>query len=171
MVTIISVTTDEHYRHFASMVREYVEWSRERYSELGWFVDAVFGTQLLEQELAALSSSYGSPRGRAFLALADGAVVGCGAFRRQSDTICEMKRLFVRKAGHGRGTGRHLCSTLIDAARGDGFRLMRLDTAALFIEAISLYRSVGFGNCSPYHQYPADLMPHIVFMDMPLRPL
>ena len=117
-----------------------------------------------------MSSSYGPPSGRAFLALSRDAVVGCIAYRELSDTVCEMKRLFVRKGGQGRGTGRRLCMALIDAARSDGYTLMRLDTANLLTEAIALYRSVGFRDCPAYNDYPDDLMPYFVFMDIPIRP-
>jgi len=167
---VISATTSQHYRDFATLIREYVDWCRERYAADSWFVDAAFSHQSLEQELQELSSSYGPPSGRAFLALSRDEVVGCIAYRELSDTVCEMKRLFVRKGGQGRGTGRRLCMALIDAARSDGYTLMRLDTANLLTEAIALYRSVGFRDCPAYNDYPDDLMPYIVFMDIPIRP-
>jgi GNAT superfamily N-acetyltransferase len=170
MDIVISATTSQHYHEFATMVREYVEWCRERYAADRWFVDAAFSHQSLEEELQELSSSYGPPNGRAFLALSGDEVVGCIAYRGLSDTICEMKRLFVRKSGQGRGTGRRLCVALIDVARSDGYALMRLDTGNLFTEAIALYRSVGFRDCPAYNDYPDDFIPFMVYMDRPLRP-
>jgi GNAT superfamily N-acetyltransferase len=170
MDAIIPATTDAHYGEFATMVREYVEWCRERYAGDKWFVETVFGHQALDEELQSLASSYGPPKGRTFLAIVGGEVVGCVAYRKLSDTICEMKRLFVRKAGQGHGIGRRLCLTVIDAARDDNYALMRLDTANLLTEAIALYRSVGFSDCPPYHIYPDALMPYIVFMEKPLGP-
>jgi GNAT superfamily N-acetyltransferase len=170
MDEIITATTREHYREFATMIREYVEWCRERYADDNWFVDAVFGLQSLEDELQALSSMYGAPGGRAFLARSGDAIVGCIAYRKRSGAICEMKRLFVRKAGQGRGTGRLLCMASIDAARSDGYALMRLDTADRLTEAIALYRSIGFRDCPAYNEYPDDIRPSIVFMELPLEP-
>ncbi|OWK20662.1 hypothetical protein [Mesorhizobium amorphae] len=93
-------------------------------------------------------------------------MVGCIAYRDLSGTICEMKQPFVRK---GQGTGRRLCLALIDAARSNGYALMRLDTANLLIETIALCRSVGFRDCPAYNEYPDELLPQIVFMDVPLR--
>jgi GNAT superfamily N-acetyltransferase len=166
---IIPATTSEHYREFGTMIREYVDWCRASYAGDDWLIDAVFGHQSLEAELQKLSSSYATPSGRAFLARSDNEMVGCIAYRRLSETICEMKRLFVRKAGQGRGMGRRLCMASIDAARNDGYTLMRLDTvSSLMTEAIALYRSIGFRDCSAYNTYPDDLAPHIVFMDLPL---
>jgi GNAT superfamily N-acetyltransferase len=165
---IVAATTPEDYAAFADMVQEYVEWCRRRYADDSWFVDAAFSHQSLEHELQALPISYGPPKGRTFLAKTDGEPIGCIAYRRLSDTICEMKRLYVRAGGQGRGTGRRLSMALIDAAREDGFELMRLDTANLLTEAIALYTSVGFRACPPYNEYPDALKSYIVFMDLPL---
>ena len=165
---IVSATTSEDYAAFAAMVREYVEWCRTRYASDSWFIDAAFSHQSLEQELQALAVSYGPPKGKTLLAKIDGEAMGCIAYRRLADNICEMKRLYVRPAGKGRGMGRRLSVALIDAAQEDGFKLMRLDTANLLTEAIGLYKSLGFRECAPYNEYPDELMPYIVFMDLPL---
>jgi GNAT superfamily N-acetyltransferase len=168
--SIVTATTSRHYEEFATMIGEYVGWCRERYAGDSRFVEAVFGHQSLEEELRDLPACYGRPRGRTLLALSDGKVTGCIAYRELPRAVCEMKRLFVRKGARGDGTGRRLCMALIDAAREDGYSLMRLDTANLLTEAIALYRSVGFSDCPAYNDYPDDLMPHIVFMEMPLGP-
>lgn len=118
---IVVATTEAHYRAFAAMVREHVEWCRERYADDSWFVDAAFGHQALERELEALSASYGAPAGRAFLVRSGDEMLGCIAYRSLSGSICEMKRLFVRKPGQGKGLGRRLCMAAIDAARQDGY--------------------------------------------------
>ena len=43
---------------------------------------------------------------------------------------------------------------------------MRLDTLPRLTEAIAMYETFGFRKCPPYHEYAADLMPHILFMEM-----
>ena len=35
-------------------------------------------------------------------------------------------------------------------------------------EAIAMYQSFGFKQCSPYHEYPEKLMPYFVFMELSL---
>jgi hypothetical protein len=42
---------------------------------------------------------------------------------------------------------------------------MRLDTGYLNAEATRMYESMGFAPCAPYHEYPADLQPHLRFME------
>jgi GNAT superfamily N-acetyltransferase len=111
---------------------------------------------------------YGSPNGRAFVAVHENEVRGCGAYRRLVDGTCEMKRVFVPQRFQGAGLGRRLCTALISAASEDGFQLMRLDTGSIMNEAITMYQSFGFKKCSPYYDYPEKLMPYFVFMELPL---
>jgi GNAT superfamily N-acetyltransferase len=158
----------EDYAAFGALVEDYVEWVRLRYGRDRWIVDAAFGHQSLERELRNLSSSYGPPMGKTLLARRDGAVVGACAYRRLSDDVCEMKRLFVPARYQGTGTGRRLCEALLRTAKRDGFALMRLDTGSLFAEAIQLYRSVGFRPCAAYQDYPSELQPFMVFMEREL---
>ncbi len=165
---IYTATTASDYAAFATLVTEYVEWSRKRYAADAWFVEQVFGYQSLDAELLTLAAKYGPPNGKTLLASRDGQVVGAGAYRRLADGTCEMKRLYVGQQSHGHGTGRKLCEALIASAREEGFPLMRLDTGNLLKEAISLYHSIGFRDCPPYRQYPEKLMPYLVFMALPL---
>jgi GNAT superfamily N-acetyltransferase len=168
MDEVIPATTREHFRAFETLIREYVEWCREKYPGDTWFIDAVAGKQSLEEELQALSSSYALPNGRAFLARSGDEIVGCIAYQRLSDTICQMKRLFVRQAAQGHGIGRRLCMTSIDAARNDGYDLMRLNAVNLLTDAIALYRSIGFRDGPANNDYPDDFLPYIVFLELPL---
>ena len=62
-----------------------------------------------------------------------------------------------------------LADALINAARTDGYRLMRLDTGSLMTEAIDMYRKLGFRDCAPHCDYPETLLPYLVFMELPLR--
>src|SRR5512135_226686 len=141
--SIRAASTTADFAAFAGLVAEYVDWCRVRYRDQPWFVERVFGHQSLSDELAALQDAYSPPRGRALLCVSDGQLRGGGAYRRCPDGSCEMKRLFVPDRCKGQGIGRALCDALIESARADGYALMRLDTAALFAEAIALYESVG----------------------------
>lgn len=161
-------TSTGDYAAFAGLVADYVGWCQARYHDDLWFIDQVFGHQSLADELRALPIAYGPPNGRVLLAWRDGAVCGGGAYRHSADGICEMKRLYVRPHAVGAGIGRQVAGALIEAARQDGYALMRLDTGKRFAEAIALYQSLGFETCVPYHDYPPDLMPYLVFMQRPL---
>ena len=98
----------------------------------------------------------------------EGQVSGGIAYRDLHDGSCEMKRLFVPDRCQGQGTGRLLCQALLDTATADGYRRMRLDTGYQNAEALTMYESLGFHECPPYHQYPADLMRHLRLLEKPL---
>jgi GNAT superfamily N-acetyltransferase len=166
--TIAPATSSVDFADFAALVGDYVEWSRRRYAGDAWFMDAAFGHQALDAELAEGFPAYRPPAGLALLARRDRSTLGGVAYRRLSDEACEMKRLFVRAEGQGSGLGRRLCLALMEAARHAGYRVMRLDTADLFGEAIALYRAVGFRDCPPFHAYPEAVAPRIVFMERSL---
>ena len=166
--SIITAESESDYRSFAALIVDYVDWTRLRYQDQAWFVDAIFGHQSLEDELNALARIYGAPDGRTLLAYRDGELVGCGAYRRLSDRICEMKRLFVAPRFHGAGSGRRLATALMDAARGAGYEVMRLDTALRLTEAIAMYRSLGFRPCRAYHEYPPEFAANVLFMEVSL---
>src|SRR4051812_4505811 len=89
---------------------------REYQRALG--VDLCF--QGFDAEVAGLPGAYAPPDGGLFLALADGAPVGCGALRPHGRDECEMKRLYVRGAARGTGLGRALAAHIIARARARG---------------------------------------------------
>jgi ribosomal protein S18 acetylase RimI-like enzyme len=133
-------------------------------------MEIVMKHQSLDRELEDLAGKYGPPKGRTFLARSGGEIVGGIAYNKLADGICEMKRLYVTPAFHGKGLGRKLCDRLIQSAEADGYELMRLDTARHLIEAIGMYETMGFCRRAPYRDYPAELLPYLVFMEKPLAP-
>ena len=165
---IAIATVDADYDAFAQLIREYWAWLELRYLDLPGFIDSVGGHQALDAELDSLSTIYGLPSGRVLLACRGDEVTGGVAMKDLRDGSCEMKRLYVPDRFQGHGTGRLLVRALIEAATDDGFRLMRLDTGEQNTEAIAMYESMGFRHCPPHHEYPAELVAHLKFMERPL---
>ena len=160
--------TPEDFEAFGSVCRAYVEWCRERYADMPWFVEEVFGFQALDEELKGLAQKYGQPAGRTLLVMGSDGVMAGGAYRRLSDTACELKRLFVTDGARGLGLGRKLSDALIGAAIADGYSTIQLDTGNRLTEAIAMYESMGFKAIEPYQTYPERLVPYLVFMEKPL---
>lgn len=157
--------TAEDYLAFGRLCRDYIDWCRERYASVPWFVEEVFGHQSFDDEQRDLPIKYGPPKGKTLLAELDSAIVGGGAYHYLEDGVCELKRLFVSEAARGHGAGRKLVDALLEAARTEGYTVARLDTAKLLTEAISLYHGMGFTDRSPYLDYPERFLPHLTFME------
>jgi len=125
---------------------------RELISEYATSLGVDLSFQDLDHELATLESFY-----ELMLLARDGSrAAGCVALRSIDDSICEMKRLYVRRAFRGHNLGRKLAEHIIDAARSRGYRRMRLDTLPTMTAAIPLYESLGFVEIAPYRFNPVE---------------
>ena len=143
----------EDITHARELFREYADWLA---------IDLAF--QHFDYELATLPGKYAPPPGRLFLA--GDPPVGCIALRPLDEAgVGEVKRLYVRDAARGTGLGRTLAETVIEHARGIGYRELRLDTADWMRDALRLYAKLGFRECSPYYHNP---MPGAVYMSLVL---
>jgi len=137
-----------------ALFREYERW-----------VDAPCCFTGFERELAELPGEYAPPAGRLLLAWVDGTPAGCAALRPLEPGVAEMKRLYVRPAFRGRGLGRRLAEEIIAAARGAGYRALRLDSLLKMRAALAMYAGLGFSPRGPYSRDPT---PGAVFYERPL---
>ncbi|GAB4352882.1 MAG: GNAT family N-acetyltransferase [Gammaproteobacteria bacterium] len=111
--------------------------------------------QGFDEELATLPGRYAPPTGCLLLAREGEIPVGCVGLRALDEArCCEMKRLYVRSAARGRGLGWRLASDIVAAAKGIGYRCMRLDTLASMREAEAIYRRLGFRPVPAYYHNP-----------------
>lgn len=128
-------------------------------------VDLCF--QGFSAELRMLDTMYAPPGGALLLAWIGGAAVGCGGVRKLSESVCEMKRLYVRDEQRGVGIGRQIAVQLLARARALGYRRMVLDTLERMSAARGLYASFGFRECAPYYDNPLQ---GVVYMELDLSP-
>jgi len=91
------------------------------------------------------------PRGW-FVVLMEGEdAIACGAVRRLSPGVGELRRMWVRPPWRGKGAGRFLLEALEGVAREMGLSEVRLDTNEELAAALSLYRSAGYREVSQYN--------------------
>ena len=156
LTEIIRADSADDIERVRELFREYEAWLE---------VDLCF--QNFEKELAELPGKYAPPDGRLLLAVKNGNVAGCVALRKIGESICEIKRLFLRPQFRGQGLGRMLAKAIIRNAKQIGYERMRLDTLPPKMnDAIALYRSLGFKEIEPYYNNP---VPGAKFMELDLR--
>lgn len=129
-------------------------------------IDLTF--QNFHAEIAALPGKYARPDGEILLAYnMQGAPLGCVALRSLAEKdCCEMKRLYVVPSGRGLGLGKALLHAIVEEAARIGHKTMRLDTLATMVEAMALYRSIGFRDIAAYYDTP---IAGTVFMELSLE--
>jgi len=87
--------------------------------------------------------------GRIFMALKDGAPVGCVALMKMDDGGYEVAKMTVSEALRGSGLGRRLMQRCIDAGAELGATRLYLETNSGLGPALGLYRAMGFRDLAP----------------------
>ena len=136
-----------------------IETARALFLEYAAWLEIDLCFQGFAAELAGLPGAYAPPGGCLLLAEVDGRVGGCVALRPlvadPTGRSCELKRMWVRPAFRARRAGRRLLEAALDEGTARGYRRIVLDTLpAIMPQAVSLYRSLGFTECSPYYDSP-----------------
>jgi GNAT superfamily N-acetyltransferase len=123
---------------------------RELFCEYAASLPVDLEYQDFSAELQQLPGAYGPPEGGLFIARSGDMDIGCVALRPLRAGVCELKRLYVRPAYRGNGSGSLLLGAAIDTARAHGYDEIRLDTLPTMATAQRLYRAHGFEEIGPY---------------------
>jgi DNA-binding MarR family transcriptional regulator/GNAT superfamily N-acetyltransferase len=97
---------------------------------------------------------YNPPNGRFFVAVSDGEVIGCGGLVWMDATAAEIKRMWIDPAWRGWGLATRLLRHLEQTALAAGYRVTRLDTNPVLLEAIAMYRGAGYRDIARYNDNP-----------------
>jgi len=151
---IIKAESDSDLREAKNLILEYAS-----------SLDLDLSFQNFDKEITRFPREYSPPNGCLLLALDGEVAVGCVAMRKLAKGICEMKRLYVRPQFRRRGIGKMLALAIVEQARKACCEKMRLDTLPSMIEAIALYRSLGFKRIEPYRYNPVE---NTLFMELQL---
>ena len=83
-----------------------------------------------------------------------GKAVACGALKRHSDRIGEVKRMYTRPQWQGKGIGRRVLGEIVSAAIDDGLEELVLETGDRHHAAWAIYEKAGFNRCGPVLDSP-----------------
>jgi GNAT superfamily N-acetyltransferase len=165
MLTIAQVASPADIAAVQELITEYTTWAL---TSLVGDSERPPTFEGVEEEIAALPGIFAPPAGRLLLARHDGQPAGCIALKPHPDGVAELKRLYVRPGFRGLALGRQLVAAIVQAARDSGYRRMILDSHISMTHAHALYREAGFRDVPPPPDFPAELAPEIVFMEMEL---
>lgn len=170
MIEIVSAQAGEALEHVITLSQEYVTWMiaeiRERYPELD--INEFTSEHDYDDIRKKFPGEHIPPYGCLLIALSDEKVCGCVALGKLTETIGEMRTLFVRPAFRGAGVGKKLAEASLAEARKFGYSYVRLDTLAFMESALSLYRALGFYEIEPYRDISASLKQYIRFLELEL---
>lgn len=105
-------------------------------------------------EFNHLPEKYSSEESKIFLVKKGSKPVGCAAFRRLDESVCEMKRVYVQPSARGHQLGKMLVDRVLEEAVISGYSKICLDVLPEFKTALSLYRSFGFVEHPPVTHNP-----------------
>ena len=102
----------------------------------------------------ALPEEVRPPAGQFFVVYLGGEPVGCGAVKHHADSPAEIKRMWISPEARGLGLGRRLLAKLEACALSGGERIAHIETNAVLIEALALYRSTGWVEVPAFNDEP-----------------
>lgn len=146
MIELREAKSDQEYQIASKLFKEYA-------SLLG--IDLSF--QNFDQELREIQTQYSRPDGILILAYDEAKLpIGCFGIRKFEDSICELKRMYLKKEVRGKGIGKKLLKKAIEIGENLTYKHMRLDTLPSMNSAIGLYTKMGFYEIKPYRYNPIE---------------
>jgi GNAT superfamily N-acetyltransferase len=104
---------------------------------------------------SATPADFAAPRGTFLVGFDDDGVPVCGGGVKGLDReAAEIKRMYVVPSARGRGVARMLLAALEDAARGLGYRVVRLDTGPRQPHAQRMYEAEGYRAIGNFNANP-----------------
>jgi putative acetyltransferase len=139
---------------------------------IGELDQALAAEYLPEQRHGLALEALFQPQIRFFVARLNGAAIGCGGIALFGD-FAEVKRMYVRETGRGRGVAQALLTRIETEARIAGCVVLRLETGQRQAAALRFYARAGFRPCAAFGDYAAmrpEAIATSVFMEKRLRP-
>ena len=167
MFQIVIADKGLHTEAIRELFWEYLQWANAK-------VEDNFGVSfdistMLEEDMKTLDK-FMPPKGRLLLGYVEDQPMGIACLKPLTNSISELKRMYVRPQARKRGLGRALLNQLLEEARQIGYKRVCLDSARFMTEAHQLYRTRGFREIDAYEgsEIPAEFQKHWIFMELVL---
>jgi ribosomal protein S18 acetylase RimI-like enzyme len=112
--------------------------------------------QNFAQELEQFESEYSPPSGAFRLAQEKCSFVGCVGLRKLTETVGEIRRLYVAPTARRLGLSQALVRGIVDEGKHLKYTRLVLDTLPSMLAARSLYQALGFKPVAPYRYNPVS---------------
>ena len=140
------VISDKDYQTAVTLFKEYA---------LEIDIDLEF--QNFSKEIENIKNQYSRPQGIIFIVNGKKELaLGCFGIRQLEDSICELKRMYLKSEARGLGIGKLMMEKAIEVGKELGYKKMRLDTLSTMSSAIRLYEKIGFYEIEPYRFNPME---------------
>jgi GNAT superfamily N-acetyltransferase len=167
MIQIIIANKEQPARPIRELFWEYLQWANAKVEE-NFGVSFDIAT-MLKEDMNTLDK-FMPPKGRLLLGYVEDQPRGIACLKALTDSISEIKRMYVLPEARNNGLGRALLNQLLEKARQIGYERIRLDSARFMTEAHKLYRSAGFHEIEAYEgsEIPKEFQNHWIFMEREL---
>jgi ribosomal protein S18 acetylase RimI-like enzyme len=163
-IRLFSPGTAEDWVQAEQLITELKDWDVQQCQPLGFDRDDVLSV-FYPDDIAAIRGYSVRPNGCFLLAVDEASPVGCAAFRRLTDSTCELYDVYVRPSSRGRAVGAMLLRYLMSSAKTAGYQTMVLETAVFMHTAHSLYQSLHFQVREPYREVPSRFAKATIWME------
>lgn len=143
--------------HAYSQTRFDLALIKELFREYNAHIGVDLAFQDFEDELGNLPDRYvPEKKGELYLAFWNESPIGCASFYELKPGVAEIKRVFVRPEGQGRGVGKALMRRLLADTPNFGYQQAYLDSLWRLGAARALYEKLGFEEIEPFNENPYD---------------
>src|ERR1700712_3837196 len=129
MVDFQLATTDNDYAAAKLLFKEYAD-------SIGINLDF----QHFNEELDRIKTMYAPPYAGIVLAKEGALIIGCVGVRKITETIGELKRMYIKPGHRNKGIGKSLLEQALELARQCNYQMIKLDTLNHMLAAIRLYK-------------------------------
>jgi GNAT superfamily N-acetyltransferase len=167
MIQISIAYEEQHTQPIRDLFWEYLQWANTKVED-NFRVSFDIAT-MLDEDMNTLDK-FMPPKGRLLLGYVENQPAGIACLKALTDTIGEVKRMYVRPQDRKIGLGRALLNQLLEEAHQIGYEQVRLDSASFMKEAHQLYRTSGFREIEAYEgsEIPKEFQDHWIFMEREL---